>query len=629
MAEYESIHGTRVRYLTSDPTLTDSSTEGQVWYNSTSGTNKTLVQIKAWSAGGNLPTATNNNGSATQGTQTASLSFGGGNTEPQTIEYNGYAWTTSNNLGTPRFVLSGAGVQTAALGFGGYKSGTFQTATEEYNGSSWTAGGALGTARGSMGGNGTQTAALAVTGAPLSPGTQSEEYNGSSWTAGGNYPVAQQSIAIAGPQTAALGAGGISGGPENGSTLVTNYDGSSWTVVSGTIPNGQNRAAYAGTQTHAVVFGGNINTPPPAGPGTPGIVTTATNEWDGSTFTITANMATARQSYAGAGTATSAIGFAGDKNPGASNDTEEYTSSINVASPGAWASANNMNVARFNFRTDVGTQTATLVAGGGDISNTYLSSSEEYDGTNWTAGGSLPQVLGDLGGGGTQTAAFASGGNNPSDTRQSQTSNYDGSSWTVSGSMPFASGQGTGWGTQTAGAHVGGYTGTAYVTTTGEYNGSSWTVGGAYPVAIGYHQAVGTQTAGLSGFGLNNGTTANTNVNEYDGSSWTAGGSNNTQRATAGGFGVQNSAIYSGGSPGSGSQGSAVEEYNGTGWTSITSTSTSAAYRMAGGAHSGSGIIMGGNSSPSGSGPNSTTNVAEEWTNPSGAVATASTLTTS
>ena len=50
---------------------------------------------------------------------------------------------------------------------------------------------------------------------------------------------------------------------------------------------------------------------------------------------------------------------------------------------------------------------------------------------------------------------------------------------------------------------------------------------------------------------------------------------------------------------------------------------------MGGGAHSGSGIIMGGNSSPSGSGPNNTTNVSEEWTNPSGSVTTASTLTTS
>ena len=173
-----------------------------------------------------------------------------------------------------------------------------------------------------------------------------------------------------------------------------------------------------------------------------------------------------------------------------------------------------MNVARFNFRADVGTQTATLVTGGGDTSNTYLSSSEEYDGTNWTGGESTSSFRRFRWWWNTNVAT----GNNPSDTRQSQTSNYDGTSWTVSGSMPFASGQGTGWGTQTAGAHVGGYTGTAYVTTTAEYNGSSWTGGGAYPVTMVY-LAVGTQTAGLSGFGLEGGTTQNTNVNEYNGSS--------------------------------------------------------------------------------------------------------------
>jgi hypothetical protein len=626
MADYTEIKGNRIQYLDSDPTLT-SATEGQVWYNTATGTLKGLTQIKAWSSGGNLPTATSNNGSATQGTQTASLSFGGGSTLPQTIEYNGYSWTTSNNLGTPRYVIKGAGVQTAALGFGGYTLGPngYSTATEEYDGTSWTAGGSLPSARGNMGSNGTQTAALAVGGYPLSPGNNTEEYNGTSWTAGGGYPVALQDVAIAGPQTAALGAGGISGPPTGGKTLVCNYDGSSWTALSATIPNGQNRGATAGGQTHAVVFGGNTTA---AGPPN-GVVTTATNEWDGSTFSITANMATARQSYGGAGSASTAIGFGGDLNPGSSNATEEYNSSINATLPGTWSSANNMNVNRFNWRTDVGTQTATLVAGGGDPGNNYLSSSEEYDGAIWTSGGSLPQVLGDLGGGGTQTAAFASGGNTPTDTRQSQTSNYDGTSWTVSGSMPFVSGQGTGWGTQTAGAHVGGYTGTAWNSATAEYNGSTWTTGGSYPIAIAYNFAVGTQTAGLSGFGLENGSTGNTNVNEYDGSSWTAGGSNNTQRPATGAFGIQTSAIYAGGSPGAGSQGSAVEEYNGTGWTSITSTSTLAAYRMGAGTDGGSGIIMGGNNAPTGTGPNNTTNVAEEWTNPSGAVVTASTLTTS
>jgi hypothetical protein len=56
MSEYSGIRGTRVKYLASDPTL-NTSTEGQVWYNSTSGTLKSLVQIKATSSGGNMSTA--------------------------------------------------------------------------------------------------------------------------------------------------------------------------------------------------------------------------------------------------------------------------------------------------------------------------------------------------------------------------------------------------------------------------------------------------------------------------------------------------------------------------------------------------------------------------------------------
>jgi hypothetical protein len=42
MATYEEIHGKRVETFSSDPTL-DSTYEGQVWFNSTSGTLKTVV----------------------------------------------------------------------------------------------------------------------------------------------------------------------------------------------------------------------------------------------------------------------------------------------------------------------------------------------------------------------------------------------------------------------------------------------------------------------------------------------------------------------------------------------------------------------------------------------------------
>ena len=74
MTTYSDIRGYRVKYLASDPTL-NTSTEGQVWYNSTEGVLKSLVQIKAWSAGGNLNTARYVQGGS--GTQTAGLAFGG------------------------------------------------------------------------------------------------------------------------------------------------------------------------------------------------------------------------------------------------------------------------------------------------------------------------------------------------------------------------------------------------------------------------------------------------------------------------------------------------------------------------------------------------------------------------
>ena len=43
MATYEEIYGKRVEVLDSDPTL-NSAYEGQVWYNSTTGTLKSVVK---------------------------------------------------------------------------------------------------------------------------------------------------------------------------------------------------------------------------------------------------------------------------------------------------------------------------------------------------------------------------------------------------------------------------------------------------------------------------------------------------------------------------------------------------------------------------------------------------------
>jgi hypothetical protein len=81
-----------------------------------------------------------------------------------TEEYDGTSWTSVNPMNTARQDLAGAGIQTAALAFGG-SAPPFTGATEEYDGTTWTTSPAsLNTARNSLAGAGTQTAALAFGG---------------------------------------------------------------------------------------------------------------------------------------------------------------------------------------------------------------------------------------------------------------------------------------------------------------------------------------------------------------------------------------------------------------------------------------------------------------------------------
>jgi hypothetical protein len=57
MTTYNGIAGGRVNFLSSDPTYNSSAQDGQVWYNSNSGTLKAWIPVGAWASGGNLGTA--------------------------------------------------------------------------------------------------------------------------------------------------------------------------------------------------------------------------------------------------------------------------------------------------------------------------------------------------------------------------------------------------------------------------------------------------------------------------------------------------------------------------------------------------------------------------------------------
>ena len=137
MTTYKELFGKYVQNVTSDPTSTDA--EGQIWYNTTSGTFKTaLGGFGVWSSGGNMNTARGSLAGA--GIQTAAIGFGGevppaNNPTNASESYNGTSWTTlPATLATSRDNLRGSqsGTATATVVFGG-NTPSVSSATEEYS----------------------------------------------------------------------------------------------------------------------------------------------------------------------------------------------------------------------------------------------------------------------------------------------------------------------------------------------------------------------------------------------------------------------------------------------------------------------------------------------------------------
>jgi|TARA_R100001530_G_C4291275_1_gene148076 hypothetical protein len=319
MATYAEIYGKRVEVLSSDPTAS-SATEGQVWYNSTSGTLKAAVLgTAAWSSGGSLNTARKSMTVGNIGNQTTALAVGGYIGPPRsnlTEEYNGSTWSVQNVNPTTLSGRGGTGTQTAALTFGGNPDPATVTTTTEYDGTNWAAGGALSNARGyGPVGAGPQTAGMAIGGynPPVTYVTAVEFYNGASWT---TNPVAGPSLyggAGSGTQTAAWVAGeaAVSPAPENQKTY--EWNGSSWTAGGSYVMTAVANIFGGGPTTTGWVSGGD---------GDPGLKV-ATNHYDGTTWSTAPNMATARDNGGSAGANTASLAFGGGTPP-VTTGTEEF-----------------------------------------------------------------------------------------------------------------------------------------------------------------------------------------------------------------------------------------------------------------------------------------------------------------
>ena len=316
MAEYKGIKGFKVQYLSADPS---NPIIGQTWYNSTSKDLKyTELQAAAWATGGNLPVAKRAMYAA--GTQTAALSAGGTPPSPPSAvttseEYNGSSWSGGGSMGTGRHSGRGAGTLTAAVIFGGSNAFTYIGDTEEYNGTSFSPSGSMSTGRVNMGNAGTQTAALAWAGNGNTAATNvTEEYNGSTWSGGGTFPSSSGAVmAGAGTLTAGLAFGYAAPGPViSGATL--SYDGAAWTILPASLNNARYAGTGFGTQTAAVAVAGTDDT----------TTFSATEEYDGISWTSSTNLGTARTSLGGVGTRSDGLVYGGYIAPNTTS-TEEWT----------------------------------------------------------------------------------------------------------------------------------------------------------------------------------------------------------------------------------------------------------------------------------------------------------------
>jgi hypothetical protein len=162
----------------------------------------------------------------------------------------------------------------------------------------------------SLGGAGTQTAGLAFGGLDTANTAATEEYDGSTWTTSpGSLATARRYLRGCGTQTAGLAAGGTSP-PLTVINQTELYDGTSWTTSPASMNTTRYQVGLDGTQTLALAFGGSSYTPGPgAGGGTPQLA--ETELWDGTSWTSTTSLNTARRGLAGCGTQAAALAFGG------------------------------------------------------------------------------------------------------------------------------------------------------------------------------------------------------------------------------------------------------------------------------------------------------------------------------
>lgn len=259
---------------------------------------------------------------------------------------------------------------------------------------------------------------------------------------------------------------------------------------------------------------------------------------------------------------------------------------------GSWSAGGNVNTAR-RGAFGLGTSSAAVLAGG--YSTGFISTTEEYNGSTWSAGNNLVSTATFYGGGcGTLSAGLKAGGNaDGSTTGTLLTETYDGTNWATSTNLNTQRCYLSMCGTQSAAILPGGIHSSALLTSS-SWNGSTWSSGGDMPAAKCKQTTGGTQSSALTVAGASTTTTIDVNTAfSYNGSTWSTGTACNTAANQLGGGGDSGSSVIKHGGGPDATPITTTETWNGTSWTTEGNLSAARNYHSSAG-NSSSGLAIAG-----------------------------------
>lgn len=192
-----------------------------------------------------------------------------------------------------------------------------------------------------------------------------------------------------------------------------------------------------------------------------------TQSSNGTAWSNGGNLVAARFSCPGAGSPTAAATLAGNGSAGFYTKGDTYNGT-------AWTAQGTITGNRRSAAA-IGVASTACATVGGFNSPSYLTTTQKFDGSVFAAGGALATGTENIAGAGSDTAGIAVGGDTAADSFVATAQTYNGTSWSTITALPVATRGGAMSGASSSAAmYFCGFAGGSYLTTNTGWNGSAW-----------------------------------------------------------------------------------------------------------------------------------------------------------